>query len=137
MTLASSNGSGHKKRVVLVEDDADFGELVALMLAESGIELVPATSGRAALLAMEERVPDLVILDLMLPDMSGWDVFINMRGAEATAHVPVIILCIVGTRHDRSFGLQIAQVHDYVVKPCLPSRLRASVASALALEKPA
>ena len=136
MTTAAPNGTGHPKSVVLVEDDADFSELVALILAETGVELIQTQSGQAALAALHARVPDLVILDLMLPDMSGWDVFINMRGALATATVPVIILSSVGTRHDRSFGLQIAQVHDYVVKPCLPSRLRASVASALTLEKP-
>ena len=55
-----------------------------------------------------------------------------MRTEAASANIPVIILSCVGTRHDRSFGLQVARVHDYLLKPCLPSRLRASVASALA-----
>lgn len=127
----ASNGTGPKKKVVVVEDDDDFRALVALMLADPHLELIPTASGQAGLDAIRDQRPDLVILDLMLPDMSGWDVFIAMRAEPASADIPVIILSSVGTRHDRSFGLQVAQVHDYVTKPCLPSRLRASVASAL------
>lgn len=127
----AANDPSPKKKVVLVEDDDDFRALVALMLADSNLELIPAATGAAGLAAIQTRQPDLVILDLMLPDMSGWDVFIAMRAEPASAAIPVIILSSVGTRHDRSFGLQVAQVHDYVTKPCLPSRLRASVASAL------
>ncbi len=132
MAIASLSSNGHKKTVVVVEDDDDFRALVALMLADANLELIPAASGQAGLDAIRAHRPDLVILDLMLPDMSGWDVFIAMRAAPASAGIPVIILSSVGTRHDRSFGLQVAQVHDYVTKPCLPSRLRASVAAALA-----
>jgi len=127
----AANNPSPKKKVVVVEDDDDFRALVALMLADSNLELIPAATGQAGLAAILTRQPDLVILDLMLPDMSGWDVFIAMRAEPASAAIPVIILSSVGTRHDRSFGLQVAQVHDYVTKPCLPSRLRASVASAL------
>ena len=76
--------------------------------------------------------PSLVILDLGLPDMNGWEVFMAMRQEPESARIPVIILSSEGTRVDRSFGLQIAQVHDYLVKPCLPSRLRQSVVTALA-----
>ena len=81
--------------------------------------------------AIREHQPDLVILDLMLPDMNGWEIFMAMRAETQSAHIPVIILSCVGTRHDRSFGLQVARVHDYLLKPCLPSRLRASVTAAL------
>jgi DNA-binding response OmpR family regulator len=96
--------------------------------------LISAESGQGGLDAIHAHQPDLVILDLMLPDMNGWEVFVAMRAAPATAEIPVIILSSAGTRHDRSFSLQVAQVHDYLVKPCLPSRLRASVASALGEE---
>ena len=131
MAIASLSSNGYKKTVVVVEDDDDFRALVALILADPNLELIPAANGQAGLDAIRAHRPDLVILDLMLPDMSGWDVFIAMRAARPSANIPVIILSSVGTRHDRSFGLQVAQVHDYVTKPCLPSRLRASVAAAL------
>ena len=130
--MASENGPAPAKKVLLIEDDDDFRALVGLMLAETHLDLRSAANGQAGLAALRDDQPDLVILDLMLPDMSGWDVFIAMRDNPAWAAIPVIILSSVGTRHDRSFGLQVAQVHAYLTKPCLPSRLRAAVASALA-----
>ena len=115
---------------MIVEDDADFRTLVRMMLG-GDLEMIAVDEGGAAMDAIREHRPDLVILDLMLPDMNGWEIFMAMRNEPASANIPVIILSCIGTRHDRSFGLQVARVHDYLVKPCLPSRLRASVASAL------
>jgi DNA-binding response OmpR family regulator len=120
-----------RKKVVLVDDDVDFCDLVRMMLAGSDLDVVTVADGTTAMTAIREHQPDLVILDLMLPDMNGWEIFIAMRAEADYAPIPVIILSCVGTRHDKSFGLQVARVHDYLVKPCLPSRLRASVAAAL------
>jgi DNA-binding response OmpR family regulator len=120
-----------KKKVVIVEDDADFRTLVRMMLAGDNLEMIAVADGTGAMEAIRQHRPDLVILDLMLPDMNGWEVFTAMRAEAESADIPVIILSCIGTRHDRSFGLQVARVHDYLVKPCLPSRLRASVATAL------
>lgn len=124
-----------KKTIIVVEDDDDFRWLVLKMLTglESvAVEIIGAADGRSAIDAIHNCSPDLVILDLGLPDMNGWEVFMAMRAAPDSARIPVIILSSEGTRVDRSFGLQVAQVHDYLVKPCLPSRLRQSVATALA-----
>lgn len=124
-----------KKTIVVVEDDDDFRWLVLKMLAsvENGaVELIGAADGRTAISTIQTCAPDLVILDLGLPDMNGWEVFMAMRQEPNSARIPVIILSSEGTRIDRSFGLQVAQVHDYLVKPCLPSRLRQSVENALA-----
>jgi DNA-binding response OmpR family regulator len=104
---------------------------VRMMLSGSDLDTVSIEAGTGAMAAIHEHHPDVVILDLMLPDMNGWEVFMAMRAETESADIPVIILSCVGTRHDRSFGLQVARVHDYLLKPCLPSRLRASVASAL------
>jgi DNA-binding response OmpR family regulator len=120
-----------RKKVVVVEDDPDFQTLLGMMLAPGSMEVILAGSGDNGLAAIRAHHPDLVILDLMLPDMSGWQVFMTMREEADSAAIPVIILSSLGTRHDRSFGLQVAQVHDYLTKPCLPSQLRASVAAAL------
>lgn len=123
-----------KKIIVVVEDDDDFRWLLLKMLdgLEAGpVEVIATADGRTGLTAIHERAPDLVILDLGLPDMHGWEVFMAMRQAPDSARIPVIILSSEGTRLDRSFGLQVAQVHDYLVKPCLPSRLRQSVTAAL------
>ena len=124
-----------KKTIVVVEDDDDFRWLVLKMLAglEGGaVEIIGTADGRSAIDAIRANAPSLVILDLGLPDMNGWEVFMAMRQEPESARIPVIILSSEGTRLDRSFGLQIAQVHDYLVKPCLPSRLRQSVVTALA-----
>jgi DNA-binding response OmpR family regulator len=124
-----------KKTIVVVEDDDDFRWLVLKMLADiegGAVEIIGAVDGQSALSTIRLRLPELVILDLGLPDMHGWEVFMAMRQAPETARIPVIILSNEGTRIDRSFGLQVAQVHDYLVKPCLPSQLRESVVAALA-----
>jgi CheY-like chemotaxis protein len=128
--MTSQEQASAKKKVMIVEDDADFRTLVRMMLG-GDLEMIAVEEGAAAMDAIREHRPDLVILDLMLPDMNGWEIFMAMRKEPASANIPVIILSCIGTRHDRSFGLQVARVHDYLVKPCLPSRLRASVASAL------
>jgi two-component system, OmpR family, phosphate regulon response regulator PhoB len=123
-----------KKTIVVVEDDDDFRWLVLKMLAGlegAAVEIVGAPDGRSAIRLIQQCSPDLVILDLGLPDMNGWEVFMAMREEPGSARIPVIILSSEGTRIDRSFGLQVAQVHDYLVKPCLPSRLRQSVIAAL------
>ena len=121
------------KKVVVVDDDDDYRRLVQLMLADGTgamVELITAENGQSGLAAIRAHHPDVVILDLVLPDMHGWEVFMVMRGEAESAGIPVIILSSYGTRHDRSFGLQVARVHDYLTKPCLPSRLRESVATA-------
>lgn len=119
------------KTVVVVEDDEDFLALVNMMLAECPVRLVPALTGREGLATIREQKPDVVILDLALPDINGWEVFVQMRADPETQHTPVIVLTNQGTRVDRNFGLRVAHVHDFLSKPCLPSQLRQSVMSAL------
>ena len=122
---------GPKKKIVVVEDDEDFVALVRMILSNGEVEIISASSGARGLDAIRLHHPDLVILDLMLPDMHGWEVYMRMRSEAETQDTPVIILTSQGTRHDRNFSLQVARVHDYLMKPCLPSQLRQSVASAL------
>jgi DNA-binding response OmpR family regulator len=121
------------KTIVVIEDDEDFLTLVNMMLAGDQFSIVGALNGREGLEAIRTHHPDLVILDLMLPDMNGWEVFMKVREDPASRELPVIILSVQGTRHDKTFGRHVAHVHDYLTKPCLPSQLRQSVASALGL----
>ena len=120
-----------KKKIVVIEDDQDFLVLVKLMLADETLEVVSASSGVEGLEAVRTHHPDLVLLDLMLPDLNGWEIYVQMHDDPALEHIPVIILTCQGTRYDRTFGLYVAHVHDYLMKPFLPSQLRRSVASAL------
>jgi two-component system response regulator VicR len=129
--MADQAASQAKKKIVVVEDDEDFLTLVSMMLADERLEVIPALDGEAGLEAIRAHRPDVVILDLILPDMNGWEVFMQMRNEAASKDIPVIILTNQGTRHDRTFSLHVAQVHDYLTKPCLPSHLRQSVTMAL------
>jgi len=120
------------KKIVVVEADEDFLHLIRMTLADCGAELLSAGSGQEGLALIVASQPDAIILDLALPDMNGWEVFIQFRDHALTEPVPpVIILADEGTRLDRTFSLQVAQVHDYQMKPFLPSQLRRSVADAL------
>lgn len=121
------------KKIVVIEDDEDFLTLVRLMLVGEAVEVIVAASGVAGLEAIRQHQPDLVLLDLTLPDMHGWEVFMAMRDDATLPQPPVIIISSEGTRYDQSFSRNIARVHEYLTKPFLPSRLRASVASALGL----
>ena len=88
-----------KKKIVVVEADEDFLHLIRVTLADCGAELVAAGSGRAGLEVIRQDHPDLAILDLALPDMSGWEVFIQLRCNKSEDRtLPVIILAAVGTQ---------------------------------------
>jgi DNA-binding response OmpR family regulator len=131
MTSGEVLPSVGKKKIVVIEDDTDFLVLVRMMLADEALEIIPALGGVEGLETVRALAPDLVLLDLILPDLNGWEVYVQMREDPALANIPVIILTCQGTRYDRTFGLHVARVHDYLMKPFLPSQLRRSVTSAL------
>jgi two-component system alkaline phosphatase synthesis response regulator PhoP len=120
------------KTVVCIEDDPEFLGLMQIMLNDANVNFVPAYGGEAGLEAVREHQPDLVLLDLMMPDMNGWDVCMRMRSDEALRDIPVIVITALATRYDRLYGERVAKVADYITKPFIPSQLRASVAAALA-----
>lgn len=129
-----TDGPAPGKKIVVVEADEDFLHLIPVILADCRADLVLARTGRNGLDEIRESRPDLVILDLALPDMNGWEVFIQLRDMQRNeGALPVIILADEGTRFDRTFSLQVAQVQGYLMKPFLPSQLQASVAEALKL----
>lgn len=122
-----------RKTVLAIEDDHDFLPLLRMMLADERWQVAVASTGEEGLAALRQLKPDVVILDLMLPDVHGWEILRRMRADPATAGIPVIILSVMGTRQERLNSRELNGVHDYLLKPCLPSQLRQSVASALAL----
>jgi CheY-like chemotaxis protein len=92
---------------------------------KAGSGKLSAGSGQDGVALINAHQPAAVIIDLALPDMSGWEVFIRLRDAASIRPAPpVIILADQGTRLDRTFSLQVAQVHDYQMKPFLPSQLQ-------------
>ena len=104
-------------RVLVVDDEEHITELVAMALGYNGFEAERVASGRAALQAIERRRPDLVVLDVMLPDLDGFEVARRVRASEgASAGLPIIFLTARDTTADKVQGLRLG-TDDYVTKP--------------------
>jgi two-component system, OmpR family, response regulator VicR len=115
------------KKVVYIEDESEMIDLVRLILSRKGYEVIGANSGREGLDAIRQKLPDLVLLDLMMPDMDGWDVYQQMKSVEATRDIPVIVITAKAQSIDKVLGLHIAKVDDYISKPFSPQELVESV----------
>jgi len=115
------------QRVLVVDDDPTVSEVVARYLGRAGYEVDVVADGAAALAAGLRGEHDLVVLDLMLPHVSGLDVFRQLR---ASAPIPVIMLTALGSEDDRLVGLEVG-ADDYVTKPFSPRELVLRVQSVL------
>jgi DNA-binding response OmpR family regulator len=112
--------------ILVVEDDRDIAELVAHYLKKAGWEWQLASAGNEALTYARARTPDLVILDVMLPGLSGFEVCRALRSDPATADVPIIMLTARAEEADRVIGLELG-ADDYVSKPFSPNELIARI----------
>jgi len=109
-------------RVLVVDDEPDLVELVRFNLKEAGYEIDAARSGREALALLRRRPPDLLILDLMLPDVSGTEICRQGRSDARLAGVPVLMLTAKSEEVDRIVGFELG-ADDYVTKPFSPREL--------------
>jgi two-component system phosphate regulon response regulator PhoB len=105
-----------QKRILIVEDETAIRDMVAFALRKAGMDPVHAADARIAQSAIAERVPDMILLDWMLPGMSGLEYARRLRKEDLTREVPIIMLTARGEESDRVNGLD-AGVDDYVVKP--------------------
>ena len=117
-------------RVLVVEDEPDIRDLLAFHLERGGYQVTRAATGPEALRQLRAAPPDLVVLDLMLPEMDGLEVCRRLRADPATAGLPVIMLTAKGDEVDRVVGLEIG-ADDYVVKPFSPKEMLARVRAVL------
>jgi two-component system phosphate regulon response regulator PhoB len=108
--------------VLVVEDELDLSDLVALHLREAGHEVSIAHNGANALAEVSRRKPDLVLLDVMLPDISGFEVCRRLRRSSETSRIPVIMLTAKAEEVDRIVGFEVG-ADDYVIKPFSPREL--------------
>jgi DNA-binding response OmpR family regulator len=122
-----SAGNGGNARVLVVEDDATVAEVVVRYLEREGFEVESVGDGREALERAGRSLPDLVVLDLMLPGLDGLEVCRRLRDV---APIPVIMLTARGDESDRVLGLELG-ADDYVAKPFSPRELTARVKSVL------
>jgi two-component system response regulator MtrA len=118
-------------RIVVADDDADIRDLVVFKLEQSGHDVVAVGDGAAAVQASQDAVPDLVILDLMMPGMGGLDACRALRADAELTRIPVILLTARAQESDIEHGFD-AGADDYVVKPFSPRELASRVSAMLA-----
>lgn len=114
-------------KIVYIEDDSEMIDLVSLILNRQGYQVSGANGGREGLDLVKRNSPDLILLDLMMPDLDGWDVYQQIRSNEETRNIPVIVITAKAQMIDRVLGLHIAKVDDYISKPFRPVELIESV----------
>ncbi len=121
-------------KVVYIEDDQDMIDLVKAVLSRGDIDLIGVTEGREGLKTVRDVKPDLLLLDLMLPDMGGWAIYQQMKKEETLRDIPVIVVTAQDAPIDRLLGEHIAMVQFYITKPFSPTQLLASVNEVLGIE---
>ncbi|MBZ5516367.1 MAG: response regulator [Acidobacteriia bacterium] len=119
-----------RPRVILIEDEKDIVELVRYNFRKEGFDVASFASGREGLEELHRSPPDLVLLDIMLPDVDGFEICKRLRAEEKLRSLPVIFLTAKGEELDRILGLEIG-ADDYVVKPFSPRELVARVKAVL------
>jgi len=125
------------KHILCIEDEPEMIDLIRLILSRRGFEVEGAAGGQEGLEKVRQRPPDLVLLDLMMPDMDGWEVYQQMKAGEKTRDIPVIVVTAKAQSIDKVLGLHIAKVDDYIAKPFSPQDLLNSVDKVFSQRTPA
>ena len=123
------------KRVLLIEDDRDIVELVRYNLEREGFQVASATDGATGLAQIRKAPPDILLLDLMLPKLSGLDICKEIRRDTSLNRLPILMLTARGEEADRVVGLEMG-ADDYVTKPFSPRELGARVKALLRRTEP-
>jgi two-component system alkaline phosphatase synthesis response regulator PhoP len=119
-----------KETILVVEDEGDILELIHYNLAKEGYQVIVASSGEEALTATASKVPNLIVLDLMLPGVNGLDVCKILKHDQKTQHIPIIMLTARGEEADIVAGLELG-ADDYITKPFSPKVLIARIRAVL------
>jgi two-component system, OmpR family, response regulator VicR len=119
------------KMILCIEDEPEMIDLIRLILSRRGFDIRGANGGKEGLEVIRKEHPDLILLDLMMPEMDGWEVYQQMKADEATKNIPVIVVTAKAQSIDKVLGLHIAKVDDYISKPFSPQELLASVDNVL------
>ncbi len=126
MTSAQPQPRGPRQKILVVEDDHDIRELVRFNLQQEGFAVEEAADGIEAMERIKRRAPDLMVLDLMLPGISGLEICQRVRSGKETATLPILVLTAKGAEVDRILGLEMG-ADDYVVKPFSPREVLARI----------
>lgn len=123
-----------KDRILVVEDDFDISNMLRIYFAGQGYEVQVAPRGADALAMTRKQLPHLIILDIMLPDMNGYDVCRDLRQTTRTSHIPIIFLTQKDERSDKIVGLELG-ADDYVTKPFDIEELKLRVKNSIEASK--
>jgi diguanylate cyclase len=130
MTDAMPDVSTALQRVLIVDDERKNRQLIEVMLGEEGYQLSTADCGENALTMVAAQPPDLILLDVMMPGMDGYQVAARIKADPATRHIPVVILTALNDRNSRAHGLGAGAV-EYLNKPINRAELCACVRTLL------
>ncbi len=122
-------------RILVIEDESDIAALIAYQLAHAGYQVRTATTGKEALRALEAELPDLIVLDIMLPEISGADLLRTLRSRKETQSIPVVVLTALREEADRVCGFELG-ADDYISKPFSPKELVLRVRAVLRRSRP-
>lgn len=122
--------------IVCIEDEPEMMDLVKLILTRNGYMVHGAGDGVSGLALIRSVHPQLVLLDLMIPDMDGWEIYQQMKSDVTIKDIPVIIVTAKAQSIDKILGLHIAKVNDYITKPFGPTELLQSVETVLKTVQP-
>ncbi len=125
----------NNKLILCIEDEPEMIDLIRLILNRRGFDVRGANGGKEGIEMIRKDKPDLVLLDLMMPDMDGWEVYQQMKADEVTRDIPVIVVTAKAQSIDKVLGLHIAKVDDYIAKPFSPQELLSSVDTVLGQKK--
>jgi DNA-binding response OmpR family regulator len=125
--------ASEQMRVVCIEDEPEMIDLVRLILGRKGFDVIGADGGIAGLETVKREKPDLVLLDLMMPDMDGWEVYQQIKADPDLQEIPIVVVTAKAQSIDKVLGLHIAKVDDYITKPFGPQELLESVEKILGM----
>ena len=121
----------HQARVLCIDDEPGVVELIGLILKSQDVQVEGANSGQEGLEAMRQNPPDAVLLDIMMPEMDGWEVYRQMKTDEALKHIPVIIVTARNSSFEEIIARERSWVDYYITKPFVPNDLRNSLSKVL------
>jgi DNA-binding response OmpR family regulator len=125
---------GREKMVMVIEDDPEMVELLKLLLRRRAIRVVPVLAAEESFAAVEELRPDLVLLDLMMPKVSGWDIYQHMQASPELCTIPIMILSVQPRKTSELKGQYFDAAAGYFTKPFRPQSLLAQVDRCLGMD---
>lgn len=116
-----------RKKILCIEDESEMIDLMRLILERKGFHFIGAEGGQEGLDLIRQEKPDLVLLDLMMPGVDGWEVYRQLKADDELKDIPVIVVTAKAQSIDKVLGLHIARVDDYITKPFGPQDLLNSI----------